>query len=194
MSEYGLRIRDTSGNTIKITPLVGSIITAGLVNSPTSLNDDNTYGFDIDLPGTSDIPLANLAVIAQPRDWGWTGYVFSIGFGSPAVYTKNFYALSTATYYTMGVDGIMTAWTAGNCTSGDTTTWDPLLSAWAVSTWMVEDDDLYTSIRIFPATANLIYDASESTAITAYNLYGVPSTSLGVGNSSIIIILKQWDY
>ena len=191
---YGLRIRDADGNTVKITPIVGSIVAAGIYNSPVALNPDDTYGFNIDLPGTEDIPFANLAVIAIPRQWGWGMTVYTIGFGDPAVYTVNFYAKAANTYYVMAGDGSMSVWTAGNLTSDDPNTWDGLLTVWAVTEWMTEADDLYKTIRIFPAAINLIYDYSASAGVIAYNLYGVPSITLGVANTMVVVILKEWDF
>lgn len=195
MSEYGLRIQDAAGNTVKITPIVGSIVAAGIYNSPASLNVDNTYGFNVDLPGTAEIPFANLSVIAIPRSWTWNAYLVTIAFGSPVTTrTKNFYFDSSLTYYTIGVNGVMSTWSAGNITPTDDDTWDPLLTSWGLAEWMLEDDDLYTSVRIFPAVANLGVDTSAGTTISAYFLYGVPTTDLGVATSHVVVILKEWDF
>ena len=195
MSEYGLRVTDTSGKTVKITPLIGSIVSSGIYNSPTELNGDGTYGFDIDLPGTDDIPAANLSVISSVRTWGLTASLYFVTSGNPYFCIINWYANSAATYYTINSSTyVMSVWTAGSMTLGNINTWDALLSVEPTARWLPEGDGLYKSIRIFPAVANYVWDYSAAAGVTAYNLNGLISTSIGVQTSIVSIIIKEWDY
>jgi len=191
-----LRVTNADGKTAKITPLVGSIVSSGIYASPTELNGDDTYGFDIDLPGNTYIPAANLSVISIPRTWGLTATVAYGAFGSaPQFYMACWYANSAATYYTMDpTTEVMSTWTAGNCTLGDINTWDALLGVSAFAHWRLRSDDLYKSIRILPAVANYIWDKSAEATVTAYNLNGLVSTTIGVQTSIVSVIIKEWDY
>jgi hypothetical protein len=192
---YGLKVRDSEGNVATITPLVGSIVTSGIYSSPTELNGDNSYGIDIDLPGTTAIPLRNITVLCEPTNWYWTCFMYVINAGANG-YIKDLYAYSTLTYYTMNASTlVMSSWTAGDCRNDDPNYWDKLVAIFPRVSWMVQSSsNLYTSVRIFSGTVNCIYDYSASAAVTAYNLYGLPSTTTGVPSFTAVIIITDWDY
>ena len=197
---YGLKIKDAEGRTIKITPLLSSIVSSGLYNMPTSLNADNTYGFDIDLPGTNPIPMSNIVVLVSPLYWDYTGYLFNIDAGASG-FMKDWYALSTATYYTMNAETtVMTQWEAGDCRYNDVNYWDKHFTTLPVTLWLTQfgqvsaNSSTYNSIRIFGGVLNSFQDRSANLGVIAYNLYGVPSSSAGVSSVSVAVIISNWDY
>lgn len=80
--KYGIKVIDPSGDSLVLTPSIGNIISAGTITMPAGLNVDNTYGSDIDLPGTDAIAKENIEVFVQATkinfqariyDWDWTG-------------------------------------------------------------------------------------------------------------------------
>jgi hypothetical protein len=196
MAEYTLRVQDSEGRIAKITPLVGSIVASGLYSSPTTLNGDNTYGFDIDLPGTDPIKLANLAVVTKPNSWSYGGYIFTIGYGTTPnmFYTMQYFAHSSMTYYTMS-GGIMSLWSAGNLTLGDPNTWDKTFTFEPIVYWLANWTlGTTTAVRIFPAVMYMVVDYSAGAFFPVYSLYGVPSTSFGISSSIVSVVIKEWDY
>lgn len=193
---YGLKIKDEQGRIIKITPLVGSIVASGVYSSPIALNADNTYGFDIDLPGTNPIPFRNLAVISEAYTDNFISDLTMLGFtvGADVYYTGNSWTSATATYYTMGANDVMSVWTQGSRTVGNSSTWDPFLFHQAEAQWRYLGQTTFTSIRIFPAVNYKFFDASVPAFIIASELCGLPNPVAGVTSSMIAIIIKEWDY
>lgn len=191
----GLQIKDSYGRVIKITPLVSSIIASGLYTSPTSLNIDNSYGLDIDLPGTTPIPFSNLTVLSEPVSWNFNATLFSITF-TGGYYCENWYASSDFTYYRMNSEGIMSVWVAGALEYNNINSWDKLIFTFPVVWWLPQasPSGLFTSIRIFPGVANVIYDYSASETVVGYFLYGLSTSNLGVPLFKTTILLKDWDY
>jgi hypothetical protein len=197
MVEYALRVQDSEGRIAKITPLVGSMVASGSYSSPTTLNGDNSYGFDIDLPGTDPIKLSNLAVVTKPNAFTYGGYVYTIEYGTTPnrFYTMQYFAYSGMTYYTMDSNGIMSTWAAGNLTLGDPNTWDKTFTFESIVYWLANWTlGTATAVRIFPAVMYMVADYSAGAFFPVYSLYGVPSTSFGISSSIISVIIKEWDY
>ena len=75
MSIYGQKL--VSGSNINIlTPDCATIVSAGTVTMPNSLNGDGTYGYDIDLPGSSAINVSKIGVVCLPsaQTFSWEAY------------------------------------------------------------------------------------------------------------------------
>jgi hypothetical protein len=90
---------------------------------------------------------------------------------------------------------VMTTWTAGNQTAGDSTTWDPYVGSRPSAEWLqYEDDNLYTNIRIFPCMIYFFIDASANTTKTVFQLYGLPDTTYGIASTVVCVIIKEWNY
>ena len=64
----GFRVTEGSKQSLLI-PSIGQIISAGTITMPDTLNGDNTYGVDIDLPAS--YPTSDIGVIVQARDFSW---------------------------------------------------------------------------------------------------------------------------
>jgi hypothetical protein len=157
MSTYGLRLSDTSGKGILLTPDIGTVISAGRVSMPNSLEGDGTYGIDIDLPGTTAIAAAKLSVLVTPvlpivQSGTYTQYQ-----SGGTLFYSTFYADDAATYLTRNEStGVMTSWTAGNQTLNDRTTWNPILSVCPVAFWDKMGATTFTKVRLFAGVAYML--------------------------------------
>lgn len=189
MSVYGLKVYGPQGNNSLIVPDIASIISAGTASMPNALNDDDTYGLDIDLPGTDAILNSDIGVIVQVRDFDWKTLVSVTALSaSPTHYWGSFYGNSGITYYTKNpVTTVMTAWTAGNMTPGNITTWDPVLTISFLAAWEKLGTSS-TAVRIFAAISYGIYDASAASAINVYSI-----GTNGISEIDYIIYLKNYD-
>ncbi len=194
---YGLRLKDASSNSLTLTPNALTVISAGRVTLSNSLNGDNTYGTDIALP-TSNIPVANLAVIVTPVSTvNNTVYTRYIDGGS--LNYSTFYADSAKTYYSRNDStGVMTAWSAGNRTANSKSTWNPILSVYPIAFWDKMGATTFTNIRLFAATAYLLRETHNDTNIA---LAGTASGSISyypsggiVGTSDLINNNNTADY
>jgi hypothetical protein len=160
MSTYGVRLSDTSGNTYTMSPDAMTIVSAGSVAMPAGLNVDNTYGVDIDLPA-SNIPVANIGVLVSPRVSAGSGSVVYTRYIDTTLYYTTFYASSAATFYTRNDStGVMTAWSAGNRTANNKSTWDPILSTYPIAFWDKMGATTFSKIRLFAASAFLVRDTA----------------------------------
>jgi len=169
MTLRGLRVSDPEGNQSTLTTRVSTIISAGSVSMPSSLNGDGTYGVDIDLPGTSAIAQAKLAVLVTPRNfsWGITQKVNTLD-GN----TQNIgYMSSAKTYYTRdALTGILSTWSAGNLTVKTPSTYDHIAAIFPIAFWDLLGASSFTAIRLFAATCYLIYDSSSTEYKKVYSI------------------------
>jgi len=175
MTIRGWRVSDADGNQSTLTTRVSTIISAGTVTMPNSLNLDGTYGVDIDLPGSAAIAQADLAVLLTPRDfvWGVTNKANTID-----GHTQNIgYMSSAKAYYTRSSAGILTAWNAGNLTAKTPATYDHIASVFPVAFWDFLGASTFTAVRLFAATCYLIYDSSAAEYLKVYSIgtNGVPT-------------------
>jgi len=159
-SEYGLKVYDTSGNSSKIVSDVSSIIASGTITMPDVLNDDDTYGVDIDLPGDDYIDTKNLGVIVQARDFDWKLVVNILPYDSGNKFWGNFFGDDAVTYYEKADDGVMTSWSAGAMTPGDPTTYNFAVNVDLFAEW----DRNATSIKKVRLFAALFYTFLKSVA------------------------------
>lgn len=181
---YGIRLRDTSGNTFTMTPDAMTIVSAGSVSMPAGLNVDNTYGVDIDLP-TSNIPVANIGVLVSPRvSTGSSSVIYTRYIDGSTLYYTTFYAFSASTFYTRNdTTGIMTAWSAGNRTANSKSTWNPILSIYPIAFWDKMGATTFTKIRLFAATAHLLRETHND---VNFSLVGSASGNPNFGTPDLI--------
>ena len=181
---YGIRLRDTSGNTFTMTPDAMTIVSAGSVSMPASLNVDNTYGVDIDLPA-SNIPVANIGVLVSPRVSAGSNAVIYTRYIDTTLYFTTFYASSASTFYTRNdATGVMTLWSAGNRTANSKSTWNPTLSIYPIAFWDKMGAATFTKIRLFAATAHLLRETHND---TNFSLAGTASGNYNVGGPASVI-------
>ena len=188
MSVYGLRVSDSAGNSSVITPKVGTIISSGRATLSNSLETDNTYGKDIDLPGTAAIPQANISVLIVPVNFTYkiTGKTNTISGHTQRIG----YMDSAQTYYKHAKStGVMTSWTAGNLTAKTTATYDHICAMFPVAFWDLKGGTTFTAVRLFAATCYLAYDSSASAYIKVYSI-----GSDGVSEIDYVVSIKNWDY
>jgi len=166
MSNYGLKVFDTRGNSSLVIPKLAQIISNGTVTMPNALNGDGTYGVDIDLPGDENINNGDLGMIVQVRDFDWRVIINQFTYATNK-YWNMFYGDDNYTYYEKDTTtGIMTAWTPGDLSGGDITEWNPLIKISPIAGW-----DKYGSsskaMRIFAAIHyGFLYPYAGSTATT----------------------------
>jgi hypothetical protein len=123
MSEYGLRVSDTLGNHTTIVPSIASIISAGTITMPDVLNDDNTYGYNIDLPGISAINNDNIGVIVKARDFDWQSKISVVSI-NPAGESTTLYPLNT-THTVNTVNGYIVSESQGSTSTSLYATCEP---------------------------------------------------------------------
>ncbi|HDY87605.1 MAG TPA: hypothetical protein ENH82_05740, partial [bacterium] len=154
--DYGLRLSDDLGNQSTLVPSDLTIVSAGRVSMPDALNGDNTYGVDINLPG-SDIPEDELSVLVVPSR-PISGIIYQRFIDETLYYTTS-YADDEYTYYERNDDtGVMTLWSAGNKTANERSTWDSILSVFPIAFWDKMGADTFDKIRLFAATGYFLRD------------------------------------
>lgn len=190
---YGLRIYnpvDPTESTV-ITPKIATIISSGRITMPDTLNDDDTYGTDIDLPGASAIPKGNITVLLFPVVHTFKIANIELDITGGGVYIQNIgYMDDAQTYYKHNkTTGEMTQWIAGNLTDNDGTTFDHIAGIFPVAFWDIMGGTEFTAIRLFAATCYLIYD----TSLTEYTqVYTIGAS--GVSEIEYMITVKEYDY
>jgi len=183
MSTYGIKIVDVGGDALLLTPDMITIISAGRSAMPAGLNGDNTYGLNIDLPGTAAIAETSLGVIAL-------SFIMNINLllnvtTSIGVYSTSWCMNSSYTFYTRNeATGVLSTWTPG---TGDATNYDACLAAYPIAFWDKRGAITFTSINIFAATCYEVYDQSASAYIKVYSI-----ASQGVENVDYAIYLKKY--
>jgi hypothetical protein len=188
---YGLRVTDVDGNSCMLTENNAVLVASGNLTMPAGLNEDDTYGTDVELPigayGSSTYPVGSITVLAFPTKiafqatlatWGWSG----------GYYPVSWYADSTKTYYTKDSDtGVMTTWAAGNMTGGTINTWDGMRGVFPLAAWDYTVDITETdTIRIWAAMCHIVYDYSASTPLAVYTI-----GSSGVSEVNYAVYLRK---
>ena len=193
MSTYGAKVYDPVDSTkyTVLTSKLTTIISSGRVTMSDSLNGDNTYGTDIDLPGTSAIPIADIAVKVFPVEHTYKITSIELDIAGNGVYIQDIgYMDDAQTYYEHAkATGAMTTWTAGNLTDGSATTFDHIAAIFPVAFWDIMGASTFTAIRLFAATCYLIYDTSASAYKKVYSI-----GADGVSKIDYAITLKNYNY
>jgi len=144
--EYGIIIKDASGNKTVLTPDVGVIISTGRVTMPSGLVDTNKYYTTIALGATMDF--SDLAVLAIPVKWYVNVVDYALNVAS--MWQDTFLLDDAKTYYTRAeATGIITAYPAGDMTTGDPTEWDAVCSCYPIAYWEQLAATSASSIKIF---------------------------------------------
>jgi hypothetical protein len=187
---FGLKVYNPLDATkfTTLTPNVATVISSGRVTLSDSLNGDGTYGTDIDLPGVSAIPAANIGVLVFPVNYNFVITSLPFSFGGGAYIQDIGYMKAAQTYYTFNkATGAMTSWTAGNLTDGNSATFDHVAAILPVAFWSLMGGTTFTAIRLFAATCYLVYDSSAGTYIKVYTI-----GSSGVSIVDYMIAVKNY--
>lgn len=194
MSTYAMKISDTI-NVNWMTPESATIISAGTVTMPNALNDDDTYGYDVDLPGTDAIPVSKIGVIILPAQtnihyearaqWWQTDSGGDIYYSPTACLRGN----GSYSFYTKNpTTGVMTAYTPGNFTTFDASEWDGLVSVFPIVGWDRTAASI-TSVRLWAATCYIILSGDD----ILQAVYSIGNTG-GITSVDYAIFLKEWNY
>jgi len=162
---YGLKVRDTSGNTCVLTPDVKSIISAGTVKIPTVLRPDNTYGVNIPLPGTTAYSEDDIGVLVKARDYVVGGYtiawVSGLAVGEWA-FAK--WLLNGGVFWTRNEStGVVSSF-------AEAIYHDTIYNIHPEAFWDKLGETTFNYIRLFAGLAFEIYDASASDYLKIYDL------------------------
>lgn len=186
MPEYGLRIKDMSGNATILTPQIANIVAAGSLTMSNALNGDNTYGTDISLP-IADVPVGDIGVIIYPTKCYFQATVGLWYWSADGSFPVSWYAKPGITYYTKADNGVMTAFTPGTMFMDDANGWDGLCAVFPMAGWDYTDATTEVSaVRIWAAMAHIIYDQSAAAFKTVYSI-----GNKGVETVDYMIFLKN---
>jgi len=189
MSNYGLKIFDTIGNSSLIVPNIAQIISSGTITLPNALNGDGTYGVDIDLPGDYDIDNTDLGMIVQIRDFDYRLSVHEFTYPTNNS-LKVFYGDDSYTYYDKDVNtGVMTSWTPGDMTASDITKWNHLIQISLLAGWD-KFGSTSKAMRIFAAVHYGFLNIAGGTAATT-TFYGRDTTQTVNGQAGYILSETQ---
>lgn len=163
---YGLRIKDASAVTLLLSSDIGHIISSGKLTMSSSLEADNTYGEDVDLPGTDAYDEDMIGVICYSFRANINLYMLNTNISNG--YYDSFFMDTSYSFYTRNTStGVMTSWTPGSATINDR---DSVLAAYPIAFWDKMGASTFTSVRIFAATEYLVYDQSASSWILVYSI------------------------
>lgn len=186
MAVYGIKVKDASGNTVKITPDIANVISSSQVTMPNSLVDTDKYYASVDLPGTAAIPIDNIGIIMNAflLNVSISAVVAAIG----TSYGTTFFAKVATTQYTKNLStGVMTAWTPGSMADSTVDAqWDSISSIYPEIYWDKFSDSTVTAVKIFAAMRYHCYDASASAYINSYML-----GSNGVEKVDYVITMRR---
>lgn len=181
--DYGLRIKDMSGNTILLTADLSFIHSAGRNSMPSSLSGDNTYGSDIDLPGSSAFTEANLSMIAVPRSMNIDLTLVNVDVDG--FYAQSWFMNNSFTFYTRNEStGVMTVFTPDKSA---TTAYDGVLGVYPRTIWDKMGAVTFTACRLFAAMCYELYDQSASAFKQAYAI----GATQGIVKADYIISLRR---
>lgn len=178
-----IRITDTDGDVLLLTPDLMSIVSAGRAAMPSSLNGDDTYGIDIDLPGSDVVDEEDVGIIAMSFVINIDLYLIHTNFYNQ-MYANSFCMNDTFTFYTRNEStGVMTPWTPVKTAGSE----DACVAAYPVAFWDKMGETTFTEVRIFAATCYIVYDQSAGAYIKVYSIY-----TQGVENVDYAVYVRKY--
>jgi len=182
MALYGLKVKDSSGNYGFVVPDMASIISSGTVTMPNTLQSDNTYGVDIDLPGVAAINNSDIGVIVQARDFDWKSKL-NVATVNPSAegFTASLYARNT-THKVNAYTGYIASETQGSSAVSMLAQTSAGFSMWAHVDTYVTIDVLHSNgskTNLGSAVANKQLITINSTAQGQYAVnWSCPATTI----------------
>ena len=185
MSVYGLKVADTVGNEIVITPDILSLFTGGRETMPSSGSSGSTYekAIDITPDGEASYAEADIGVLASVDDWSRSVLTYILTVNSTwymqswFVGNQNFFTRNEST-------GVLTTWTPDVSTA---TAYDGLLSMFPIAFWDKRGASTFDDVNIFTGTSYLIYDQSASVYRTVYTV-----GTQGVEKVDYVVFLRHY--
>lgn len=163
---YGIRIKDISANILLLTPELTYIQSSGRVTMSNSLNADNTYGTDIDLPGTSAYGESSLGAIVYSFRINIDLTLYNLNYNGH--YAQSWFLNNASNFYTRSEStGVMTAFTPDKSSA---TVYDGLLSVYPRAFFDKMSATTFTSVRLFAATCYEAYDQSAAAFVKTYTI------------------------
>ena len=195
--EYGLKIKDASGNACVITPELGTVIASGRVTMPTGLVDTNKYYTSIDLPGIGNIPYADLIVFANAVDWTPRVFPTYLPGAFIGAYYWSYVLDDNYTYYSKNEStGVLSVYTAGDRTFGDPDKWHLAISAYPLVYWEKLGATQGTDIKIFAATCYPLVVCTDGVGldIDDSNEFVYTISTNGITTIDYMVMLKKYNY
>jgi hypothetical protein len=182
---YGLRVKDTAGNELLVTPEIISLFDGGRQAMPASGSSGSTYEAQIDITpdGESAYAEADIGVLAD-------SFIMNIdlllyNFDYDGNYMQSWFVNNDYDFFTRNENtGVLTTWTPNKSSPTD---YDGLLSVFPSCFWDKRGGSSFSNVNIFAGTCYLAYDQSASTYRTVYTV-----GSEGVENVDYVIFLKRY--
>jgi len=171
IKQYGVKIISPVDSSLfsRLTPEVSTIVSAGRITMPNSLNGDGTYGVDIDISFLGSKSKDEIGVMVFPVKFTFaiTNIEMTVGAYPQAIP----YMDSGESYYEHNkANGQMSSWTAGNLTNGNSNTFDHVAGMFPVAFWDIMGQSSFLQIRLFAAMCYLCYDTSASSYKKVYSI------------------------
>ena len=180
---YGIRIKDASANILLLTPELTYIQSSGRVTMSNSLNVDNTYGTDIDLPGVSAYGESTLGAIVYSFRINIDLTLYNLNYGG--IYAQSWFLNNASSFYTRNEsNGVMTTFTPDKSA---TTAYDGLLAVYPRAFFDKKGSTTFTAVRLFAATCYEAYDQSATAYVKVYTI-----GSQGVEKSDYAVYLSRY--
>ncbi len=167
---YGLKIRDSSGNIIHVTPEVSTLVSAGSPYVPTTLRPDNTFGINVKLPGLSNFDETDIGIVANIRKWSPTLSLVEVADVDPNPQQWFYMKMINVsrTYYEYNpIDGTMSVFTPE-------VNKDTIFNQHGIVFWdkpsTADSANTFDTVRLFSAIILYIYDHSTTTYKKIYTL------------------------
>jgi hypothetical protein len=180
---YGIRIKDTSGNILLLTPEISYIQSSGRVTMSNSLNDDDTYGTDIDLPGTISYGETSLGALVGSFRINIDLTLYNLNYNGH--YAQSWFLNNASTFYTRNEStSVMTTFTPDKSAA---TAYDGVLSVYPRAFFDKIGATTFTAVRLFAATCYEAYDQSATAFVKVYTI-----GSQGVEKSDYAVYLSRF--
>jgi hypothetical protein len=183
---YGLKVKDTSGNEMIITPEIISLFDGGREAMPTSGTNGQTYGETIDITpnGESAYNEADIGVLADSFIMNIDLTLYNITIDS-SFYIQSWFLNNSSSFFTRNEStGVLTTFIPDKSAA---TAYDGLLSVYPIAFWDKRGASTFSDVNIFAGTSYLAYDQSASAYKTVYTV-----GSQGVENVDYVIFLKHY--
>ncbi len=166
---YGLKIKDTSGNELLITPDIISLYDGGRAAMPASGSSGSTYENSVDITpsGENSYNEEDIGVLADSFVMNIDLTLYNLTVDS-SFYIQSWFVNDSSSFFTRNEStGVITTWTPNKSSP---TNYDGLLSVFPIAFWDKRGASTFDNIDIFAGTSYLVYDQSATTYRTVYSV------------------------